>query len=60
MVYEELMRILNFGFLNIDTTYYVNHIAQPGETLSADRVEVPVGGKGLNQTAALACGGARG
>jgi len=53
------MRILNFGSLNIDTTYYVNHIAQPGETLSADRVEVSVGGKGLNQTAALARGGAR-
>lgn len=52
------MRVLNFGSLNIDTTYFVSHIVQPGETLSSDRVEISVGGKGLNQTVALAKGGA--
>ena len=29
------MRILNFGSLNLDYVYQVDHFVQPGETLSA-------------------------
>ena len=30
-----MMRILNFGSLNLDFTYTVPHFVRPGETLSA-------------------------
>ena len=53
------MRILNFGSLNIDTVYEVPHFVAPGETLAATRVSRNVGGKGLNQSVALARAGAR-
>ena len=52
------MRILNFGSLNIDTVYSVNHIAEPGETVSSTKLELFCGGKGLNQSIALARAGA--
>lgn len=52
------MRILNFGSLNIDYIYRVNHIGAPGETLAAASREVFCGGKGLNQSIALAKAGA--
>ena len=52
------MRILNFGSLNIDTVYEVPHYVSPGETLAATRVSRNVGGKGLNQSVALARAGA--
>lgn len=51
------MRILNFGSLNIDHVYHVEHLVQPGETLTADYSRQP-GGKGLNQSVALAMAGA--
>ncbi len=52
------MKILNFGSLNLDYVYQVEHMVQPGETLlSADR-KVFCGGKGLNQSIALARAGA--
>ena len=52
------MKILNFGSLNLDYVYQVEHMVQPGETLlSADR-KVFCGGKGLNQSIALAKAGA--
>ncbi len=52
------MKILNFGSLNLDYVYQVDHMVQPGETqLSADR-KVFCGGKGLNQSIALARAGA--
>ncbi len=52
------MKILNFGSLNLDYVYQVNHMVLPGETqLSADR-KVFCGGKGLNQSIALARAGA--
>ena len=52
------MKALNFGSLNLDYVYEVDHFVQPGETLSALRQTVNPGGKGLNQSIALARAGA--
>lgn len=54
------MKVLNFGSLNIDMVYAVDHFVRAGETLSSDRLERFCGGKGLNQSVALARAGARG
>ena len=51
------MRVLNFGSLNIDYVYQVDHFVQPGETLSSDALQINCGGKGLNQSVALAKAG---
>ena len=51
------MKVLSFGSLNIDITYRVNHIVREGETLSAFNVIKGAGGKGANQSAALAKAG---
>jgi len=48
------MKILNFGSLNIDYVYSVEHFVRPGETIKALNREVFCGGKGLNQSVALA------
>lgn len=53
------MKILNFGSCNIDYVYSLDHIVVPGETLSASRREVFPGGKGLNQSVAVARAGAQ-
>ena len=52
------MKVLNFGSLNLDYVYRVEHFVQPGETLSASSQAVNPGGKGLNQSIALARAGA--
>ena len=52
------MRILNFGSMNLDYTYEVDHFVRPGETLSALTQSLSPGGKGLNQSIALAKAGA--
>jgi len=52
------MKILNFGSLNIDYVYSVDHFVQPGETMASNGFEVFPGGKGFNQTIALARAGA--
>ncbi|MBQ4474258.1 MAG: ribokinase [Lachnospiraceae bacterium] len=52
------MRILNFGSTNIDMTFTLDHIVQPGETISSYGMEIHPGGKGLNQSVALAKAGA--
>ena len=52
------MRILNFGSLNIDNVYAVDHFIRPGETMSSLGMEVFCGGKGLNQSIAMARAGA--
>lgn len=52
------MKVLNFGSLNLDYVYQVEHFVQPGETLSAMSQVVNPGGKGLNQSVALAKAGA--
>ena len=51
--------VLNVGSLNIDHVYQVDHLARPGETVASSAYEVFAGGKGANQSAALACAGAR-
>ena len=51
------MRILNFGSLNIDYVYQVDHFVRPGETMSARSLRIQCGGKGLNQSVALARAG---
>ena len=53
------MRILNFGSLNLDYVYQVDHFVGPGETLSTGARTVKAGGKGLNQSIALARAGAQ-
>ena len=50
-------RILNFGSLNIDHVYRLSHFVKPGETLECDQYSVFAGGKGLNQSIALAHSG---
>ena len=52
------MKVLCFGSLNIDYVYAVPHFVQRGETLSADTLQTFTGGKGLNQSIALARAGA--
>ena len=52
------MKILNIGSLNIDKVYSVDHFVQAGETLTAPHAETFSGGKGLNQSVALARAGA--
>ena len=53
------MKIYNLGSLNIDYVYSVPHFVQPGETLSSAKLEIFPGGKGMNQSVALAKAGAR-
>lgn len=52
------MKILNIGSLNIDKVYLVPRFVAPGETLTALRMDTFAGGKGLNQSVALARAGA--
>lgn len=52
------MKILNFGSLNIDRVYRVDHLVRPGETLTSTGFNEFAGGKGLNQSIALARAGA--
>ena len=47
-------KILDFGSLNIDIIYKVDHIVKEGETISSFDVIQSAGGKGANQAAALA------
>lgn len=51
------MKTLVFGSLNLDFIYRVPHIAAPGETLSSSGLSLSCGGKGLNQSIALAKAG---
>ncbi len=52
------MRVLNFGSLNIDHVYAIDHFVRPGETIASHDYQVFAGGKGFNQSLALARGGA--
>ena len=54
-----MSKILNFGSLNIDYVYKVEHFVSAGETLSSDSLTVNCGGKGLNQSIAAAKAGAQ-
>lgn len=55
----KIMKLYNLGSLNIDYVYAVDHFVRGGETLSSRKMEVFPGGKGLNQSIALAKAGAR-
>ena len=48
------MKILNLGSLNLDRVYQVEHFVQGQETISAQSYSENAGGKGLNQSIALA------
>lgn len=52
------MNILNIGSMNLDYVYQVDHIVQPGETISTSGMNVFLGGKGINQSIAIAKAGA--
>lgn len=52
------MKVLNFGSLNIDYVYDVEHFVQKGETISSTALKVFSGGKGLNQSVAFSKAGA--
>lgn len=52
------MNVLNLGSLNIDKVYSVDHFVTGGETISSTKMETFSGGKGLNQSIALAKAGA--
>ena len=51
------MKVINFGSLNLDYVYQVKTIAQPGETVPCDTMTRFPGGKGANQSVALARAG---
>lgn len=51
------MKLLNFGSMNIDYVYKVEHFVHKGETISSEHLNVFGGGKGLNQSIALARAG---
>ena len=52
-----VMKILNFGSCNIDFVYNLDHIVAIGETETSNSMQVFTGGKGLNQSVALAKAG---
>lgn len=52
------MPIYNFGSLNLDHVYSVDHFVRPGETISSKSYNLCYGGKGLNQSIAAARAGA--
>ena len=51
------MNILSFGSCNIDLVYRLPHITAPGETNRAETLDTFPGGKGLNQSVAIAKAG---
>lgn len=53
------MKVLNFGSLNVDYVYRVDHMTREGETQKAMSREAFPGGKGLNQSVAAARAGVR-
>lgn len=53
-----MKKIVNYGSLNIDLVYSVEHFVRAGETISAKEVNRFPGGKGLNQSVALSRAGA--
>jgi ribokinase len=51
------MRVLNIGSINIDHVYRVDHFVRPGETIRGQSYGIFAGGKGFNQSVALARAG---
>ncbi len=52
------MCVYNLGSINRDHVYTVSHFVRPGETLACEAVACFAGGKGYNQSIALARAGA--
>ncbi len=52
------MKILNYGSLNLDYAYHLDHFVRAGETEASFARTMACGGKGLNQSIALARAGA--
>lgn len=51
------MTVWNFGSINIDYVYRLTHLPAPGETLAALGLTTGLGGKGANQSVAVARAG---
>lgn len=51
------MKILNFGSINIDYVYSLSHFVRPGETIANKDFQTFIGGKGCNQSVAIAKAG---
>lgn len=52
-----MVKILSLGSLNVDRVYNVEEFVNAGETISAQKFELFLGGKGFNQSIALARAG---
>ena len=53
----DVMKVLNIGSMNLDYVYRVDHIVEAGETESSYDMNIFLGGKGINQSMALAKAG---
>jgi ribokinase len=53
-----MSKVFNLGSVNIDHVYHVPHFVRPGQTLPSTRYASGAGGKGFNQSVALARAGA--
>ncbi len=53
------LMILNFGSINIDHVYRVSSVVEPGQTLACTGLSSGLGGKGANQSVAVAAAGGR-
>lgn len=53
------MKVLNIGSMNLDYVYNVDHIVKQGETESSNSLKTFLGGKGMNQSVALAKAGVK-
>ncbi len=51
------MKVLNFGSCNMDHVYALPHFVRAGETINADGMQDFLGGKGFNQSIAIAQSG---
>src|SRR5699024_5152771 len=49
-----MAKICVVGSVNMDVVTYVDHIAQPGQTVLGERLVETAGGKGANQAVAVA------
>ena len=54
---QEKAKVINIGSINIDNVYQVDHIVVPGETIASSDLKIFVGGKGANQSVAIARAG---
>ncbi|TYL47419.1 ribokinase [Marinomonas sp. IMCC 4694] len=52
------MTIYNVGSINLDHLYQLDHFVRPGETMASNSYQCLLGGKGANQSVALAKAGA--